>query len=195
MTLSYYTFKNPHDTRMVEIVDLPDKVERYFYLRDGVPSASYVPPTTELTLNQQAGDFLTDFIANPDRVLYVSPRVREVLASRGLIGEAVELLPFVLLDKRGRRVPDAYVIANPLMRVRCLDVERSKVRRRTGRPGQIVEIKSLHLCDEAIPEDAQLFRLEELPKLMVLRSDLLEAFQQAGLTGLAVHPTGTEIPG
>ncbi|AEI63576.1 hypothetical protein LILAB_08325 [Corallococcus macrosporus] len=107
----------------------------------------------------------------------------------------MELLPFVLLDKRGRRVPDAYVIANPLMRVRCLDVERSKVRRRTGRPGQIVEIKSLHLCDEAIPEDAQLFRLEELPKLMVLRSDLLEAFQQAGLTGLAVHPTGTEIPG
>ncbi|WP_163779409.1 imm11 family protein [Myxococcus vastator] len=195
MALCYYTFKSPHDARAVEIVDLPDKVERYFYLRDGVPSASYVPPTTELTLSQQAGDLLTDFIANPDRVLYVSQRVQDVLVSRALVGDVVELLPFILLNKCGRRVQDAYAIANPLMRVQCLDMERSKCRRRAGQSGQIVEIKSLHLRDEAIPKDAQVFRLEELPKMMVLRSDLLEAFQQAGLTGLAVHPTGTEIPG
>ncbi|WIG94159.1 DUF1629 domain-containing protein [Myxococcus sp. SDU36] len=195
MKYLYYTFKHPHDARAVEIVDLPDKVERYFYLRDGVPSAAYVPPSTELSFNEGAGDMLTDFIDNPDRVLYVSPRAQDVLASRGLIGSAIELLPFVLLDKRGRRVQEPYAIANPLMRVECMDHERSKCRRRTGAPEQIVEVKLLHVREGMIPEQAQLFRLAELPKLMVVRSDLLAALQEAGLTGLAVHPVGVGIQG
>ncbi|WP_095956610.1 imm11 family protein [Corallococcus macrosporus] len=195
MKYSYYTFKHPHDARAVEIVDLPDKVERYFYLHDGVPCASYMPPSAELSLNEGAGDMLTDFIDNPDRVLYVSSRAQEVLASRGLIGGAIELLPFVLLDKRGRRVRDPYAIANPLMRVECLDLERSKCRRRTGGQNQIVEVKLLHVREDAIPEQAQLFRLAELPKLMVIRSDLLAALQEAGITGVAVHPVGTNIQG
>ncbi|NVI98884.1 hypothetical protein HV824_12240 [Myxococcus sp. AM009] len=193
MKYSYFTFKHPYDARAVEIADLPDKVERYFYLRDGVPSAAYVPPSTELSLSEGAGDMLTDFIDNPDRVLYVSRRVQEVFSSRGLVGGAVELLPFVLLDKRGRRVQESYAIANPLMRVGCVDLERSKCRYRSGAANQIVEIKLLHVREDAIPEQAQLFRLAELPKLMVVRSDLLAAIQEAGLTGLAVHPVGMDI--
>lgn len=195
MPYSYHTFGHALDPRAVEIVDLPDKVEDYFYLRDGVPMASYLPPTTELSLYEGAGDMFTDFIDNPDRALYVSQRVQDVLSGRGLIGTAVELLPFVLLDKRSRRVREAYAIANPLVRVPCLDFERSKYRRSAGNPNELAEVKLLHLREDAIPDDAQLFRVAEFTEMMVLRSDLLEAFQQAGLTGLAVQPIGTPIPG
>ncbi|RKH12958.1 hypothetical protein D7Y13_25840 [Corallococcus praedator] len=195
MPYTYYTFGHAFDSRAVKVVDLPDKVEDYFYLSDGVPMASYLPPTTELSLYEEAGDMFTDFIDNPDCVLYVSQRVREVLASRGLVGEAVELLPFVLLDKRGRRVRESYAIANPLVSVPCLDFERSKYRRRVGRANELAEVNRLHLREDSLPDDAQLFRVAEYTEMMVLRSDLLEAFQQAGLTGLAVHPVGTPIPG
>ncbi|MCY1034840.1 hypothetical protein OV207_25560 [Corallococcus sp. BB11-1] len=179
----------------MEIVDLPDKVEDYFYLRDGVPMASYLPPTTQLSLYEEAGDMFTDFIDNPDRVLYVSQRVGEILSSRGLVGAAVEMLPFVLLDKRGRRVQESYFIANPLVSIPCLDFERSKYRRRASNPNELAEVNLLHLREDVLPEDAQLFRVAEFTDLMVLRSDLLDAFHQAGLTGLAVHPSGTTIPG
>ncbi|RKG86356.1 hypothetical protein [Corallococcus terminator] len=195
MPYSFYTFGHALDSRAVEIVDLPDKVEDYFYLSDGVPMAPYLPPTTELRLYEEAGDMFTDFIDNPDGVLYVSPQVCEVLSSRGLVGAAVELLPFVLLDKRGRRVRESYAIANPLVSVPCLDFERSKYRRRAGSPIELAEVNLLHLREDALPEDVQLFRVAEFTEMMVLRSDLLDAFHQAGLTGLAVHPTGTTIPG
>lgn len=194
MPYTYYTFGHSLDPRAVEVVDLPDRVDDYFYLSDGIPCASYLPPTTELSLYEGAGDMFTDFIDNPDRVLYVSQRVQDVLKGRGLVGSTVELLPFILLDKRGRRVRESYAIANPLVRVPCLDFERSKYRRASD-PNELAEVKLLHVREDAVPEDAQLFRLAELPRLMVLRSDLLEAFQQAGLTGLAVHPAGKTIPG
>lgn len=195
MSYSYYTFGHPMDPRVVRVVDLPDRAETYFYLSDGIPCASYLPPTTELSLYEEAGDMFTDFIDNPDRVLYVSQRAQEVLTNRGLVGTAVELLPFVLLDKRGRRIRESYSIANPLVRVPCLDFERSKYRRKASDPNRLAEVKLLHVREEAVPDNAQLFRLGELPRLMVLRSDLLEAFQQAGLTGLAVNPAGKTIPG
>ncbi|ABF90992.1 hypothetical protein MXAN_0085 [Myxococcus xanthus DK 1622] len=195
MSYRYYTFVHALDPRAVEIVDLPDKVDDYFYLRDGVPMGSYLPPTTELALYERAGDMLTDFIANPDTALYVSPNVQKVLADCGLTDAVVELLPFILLDKRGRQIRERYAIANALLKVPCLDFERSKYRRAASDPNEIAEIKVLCIREEAVPSDAQLFRLAELPEMVVLRSDLLEAFQQAGLTGLAVHPTGTEIPG
>jgi hypothetical protein len=195
MPYSYYTFGHALDPRVVEIVDLPDKVETYVYLSDGIPCASYLPPTTELSLYEEAGDMLTDFIDNPDRMLYVSQRAQEVLKNRGLVGTAVELLPFNLVDKRGRRVRESYSIANPLVQVPCLDFERSKYRRYTSDPNELAEVKLLCVREDAVPDNAQLFRLGELPRLMVLRSDLLEAFQQAGLTGLAVNPAGKTIPG
>ncbi|NVJ05697.1 hypothetical protein HUW63_10705 [Myxococcus sp. AM001] len=195
MSYSYYTFVHALDPRAVEIVDLPDKVDDYFYLRDGVPMAGYLPPTTELALYERAGDMLTDFIANPDTALYVSQSVQKVLADRGLTDSVVELLPFVLLDKRGRRVREQYAIANPLLKVPCLDFERSKYRRTASDPNEIAEIKVLYIREEAVPSDAQLFRLAELPEMVVLRSDLLEAFQQEGLTGIAVNRTGQKTPG
>ncbi|NVI98883.1 hypothetical protein HV824_12235 [Myxococcus sp. AM009] len=193
MSYSYCTLSPLLDPRAVQIVELPDKVERYFYLTKGRPVAPHLPPTTEFSLYERAGDMLTDFIGNPDCVLYVSERAQQVLAARGLVGAAVELLPFVLLDKRGRKMREPYFIANPLRSVSCVDRERSKYR--LDGPDEIGDIRMLHVRDDSIPGDAQLFRVAEFPEMMVLRSDLLEAFQQAGLTGLAVHPTGTEIPG
>ncbi|MFP2959050.1 imm11 family protein [Myxococcus sp. 1LA] len=193
MSYTYFTFKSALDPRAVQIVELPDKVERYFYLTKGRPVAPYLPPTTELSLYERAGDMLTDFIGNPDCVLYVSERAQQVLAARGLVGAELELLPFVLLDKRGRKLRESYCIANPLRSVPCVDRERSKYR--LDGPDEIGDIRMLCVREGSIPDDAQLFRVAEFPEMMVLRSDLLEAFQQAGLTGLAVHPTGTEIPG
>ncbi|GHG88967.1 hypothetical protein [Comamonas sp. JC664] len=195
MPYRYYTFVHALDPRAVEIVDLPDRVDDYFYLRDGVPMAGYLPPTTALALYERAGDMLTDFIANPDTALYVSQPAQKVMGERGLTDTVVELLPFVLLDKRGRRIREPYAIANPLLKVACLDFERSKYRRAASDPNEIAEVKVLCLREDEVPSDAQLFRVAEFPEMIVLRSDLLEAFQQAGLTGLAVHPTGTEIPG
>ena len=193
MAHTYYTFKNSLDPRAAEIVDLPDRVEKYYYLSDGISVAPYLPPSTKLSLYGEAGDTLTDFIDNPDRVLYVSQRAREILQQQGLSDGVVEYLPFVLLDKRGRRVREQYFIANPLLRVSCLDFARSRYSLDSDDPTDIGGITVLHMHEDRIPADARLFRVAEYTRLMVLRSDLLEVLRQAGLTGPHVQPVSTPL--
>ena len=191
--MTYYTFTHSLDPRAAEIVDLPDKVEKYYFLSDGIPVASYLPPSTELSLYSGAGDMLTDFVGNPDRVLDVSQRARDLMLQQGLSEDLVEYLPFILVDKRGRRLQEQYFIANPLLRVPCLERSLSKYRLNSDDPNDIGRIHVLHLVED-LPQEARLFRVAEFTRLMVIRSDLLETLQQAGLTGLHVQPVGTRLP-
>lgn len=191
--MTYYTFTHSLDPRAAEIVDLPDKVEKYYFLSDGIPVASYLPPSTELSLYSGAGDMLTDFVGNPDRVLYVSQRARDLMLQQGLSEDLVEYLPFILVDKRGRRLQEQYFIANPLLRVPCLERSLSKYRLNSDDPNDIGRIHVLHLVED-LPQEARLFRVAEFTRLMVIRSDLLETLQHAGLTGLHVQPVGTRLP-
>ncbi|HYO59978.1 imm11 family protein [Archangium sp.] len=193
MSYTYHTFKNSLDPRAAEIVDLPDRVEKYYYLSDGIRVAPHLPPSTELHLYEEAGDMLKDFIDNPDRVLYVSQRAREVLQQQGLSEDVIEYLPFVLLDKRGRRVREQYYIANPLVRVPCLDFTRSRYWLDSDDPTDLGGITVLHMLEDRLPADARLFRVAEYTRLVVLRSDLLEALRQAGLTGPHVQPVGMRM--
>ena len=46
---------------------------------------------------------------------------------------------------------------------------------------------------EQIPDDAMLFRLQELPRLIIMRSDLRDLIESAKLTGLCLAPMGEQI--
>ncbi|KFA87217.1 imm11 family protein [Archangium violaceum] len=193
MNHTYYTFKNSHDPRAAEIVELPDKVEKYYYLKRGRTMKPHFPPSTALCLYEEAGDMLTDFISNPDRVLYVSRRTQELLVRNGLPDDSIEYLPFVLHDKRGRVVREQYYIANPLMCISCFDLKSSRYWLESDEPPEIGDVEQLRLREDQLPADAKLFRVAEFPRLMVIRSDLLEAMRREGLTGLNVQPVGESL--
>ncbi|HYO53517.1 imm11 family protein [Archangium sp.] len=193
MTYTYFTVARGLDERVIQVHDLPDKVERYFNLRKAIPMGTLFPPTTVLSVHPRSGDMLTDFIDNSDSVLYASANAREVLVANGVGEGAAEYLPFILHDKQGRVVKERYFVVNPLRSIPCFDFERSSYETYPHKPEKISLLRTIQLRVDKIPEDARLFRMAESTPFVIIRSDLWEAIQKAGLTGLAVKPLGADV--
>ncbi len=194
MAYTYFTVARSTDERGIRVKDLSYKVERYFELSNAVPVGSRVfPPSTVLSIDPRSGDMLTDFIDNPDAVLYVSANAREVLFAKGVGDTAAEYLPFILHDKQGRVVKEQYFIVNLLRSIPCFDRKRSNFETYPHKPDKISLIWSIQLLEEQIPEDAKLFRMAEATDFIIIRSDLWEAIQKAGLTGLEVKALGEDV--
>ncbi|RYZ43712.1 MAG: hypothetical protein EOO71_02315 [Myxococcaceae bacterium] len=193
MAYSYFTVAHSLDERAIQVHDLPDMVEHYYRLTDVVPVGDLFPPSTVLSVHPRSGDMLTDFIDNSDAMLEVSANAREVLMAQGLGEGSAEYLPFTLHDKQGRVVKEQYFVVNLLRSVACFDLEKSRYKTYPKKPDKIYGIRSIYLREDRIAPDASLFRLAEYPRFIIIRSDLVEAIQKAGLVGLRVLPLGADV--
>ncbi|MCY1046161.1 hypothetical protein OV208_32925 [Corallococcus sp. bb12-1] len=193
MAYSYFTVAHSPDERAIQVHDLPDRVEHYYRLTDAVPVGNLFPPATVLSVHPRSGDMLTDFIDNSDAVLEVSANAREVLMAQGMGEGNAEYLPFTLHDKQGRVVKEQYFVVNLLRSVACFDLEKSRYKTYPKNPDEIYGIRSVYLREDRIPLDARLFRLAESLRITIIRSDLVEAVEKAGLVGLAVLPLGADV--
>jgi hypothetical protein len=176
-------------TSYIEDIIIPNEWE----LTEGVPIKHSVPESTTFKLSPKRGDMLCDFVPNLSRVLILSEPAIRLLQAEGLTGdELIEYLPIILLDKRGRPTRTRYYLVNPLLKVDCMDVEASEVLRATA-TGEILHVERLKIHEDKVPPDAKLFRLGECTEVILIRSDLLQRIQEAGLTGLVVKAQGEDI--
>lgn len=151
----------------------------------GVPLASQFPPTTEITLSTKSGSRFTDFIYTTARLILPSQRAWDLMRAEGVKEEHAEYLPFILKDRKGRVRPEKYGFVNPLVKVPCFDSEKSEYTPSARNiPGRLAGILRLHIHPEKVPEDVKLFRLAENTSTMLMRTDLLEKLQAAGMEGL-----------
>lgn len=133
-----------------------------------MPLAAHFPPTTEFLLSSKSGNRFTDFIYTVTGVILASQRAWELMKAEGVTDAQVEYLPFVLKDRK----------------VACFDFDKSKYKRLTSDPNKFAGISRLQILPEKVPEDAKLFRLAEDPDVNLMRTDLLEKLQGAGMEGL-----------
>lgn len=196
MAHDFCTFVVGDDRRAALIEELDSKVQKYWKLADGVAMGPLFPPTVEIRLAKAGGDLVGDFVDNIHTVVIVSEKARKVLEAEGVRGEAVvEYLPFVLRDKKRKKVPGQFAVVNALRLVPCLDREKSVFETFPG-SDEIVStsVKRILLHAGRIPADANLFRIAELPSQIAIRSDLVEKLKAAGCTGLSVLPCGERLP-
>jgi len=149
----------------------------------------------EIQLSKEAGDHLTDFLYSEDRLLVASGRAQEFLEGQRFLPEEIEYLSFRLKDKKGKVRPDPYCVVNPLVKVACLDVEKSNCNLFTNPVSGKVRsnVESIAVRDDAIPPDLRLFRLAEDPSRILIRSDLLAAIRKAKFTGLVAREPGEAL--
>jgi hypothetical protein len=149
---------------------------------------------TDKPLRIVKGSRLADFLWTPDRVLVVSERTGSFLEAQGLGGE-LQLLPFRLCDRKGAPRSERYALGQPFRKIDCLDPSRCEAELWTnpvsGEKKWMVE--SVQVDVSKIPPDARLFRLGEAPEVILIRSDLLQAIQDAGLTGLVAKELGQPL--
>lgn len=122
------------------------------------------------------------FLGNTGNLFAVDGATAAVFRAARTTG--LEVLPFVLLDHKGRvHSSDCYFL-NPLERIPCLNESESTVRR--SAKGQLMEIKQLVMSDAALPLARDFFRLGELPSIYLLSETLVEALLRQGCTNLSL---------
>ncbi len=126
------------------------------------------------------GIVVPDLVANNFHLHIVSSRLKHLLegSSEG------EFLPVSIYNHKGRVAEEDYYIANVFNAVECVDRSRSRCIESATRPGQLSILKSLQLDTQRIPAESQLFRLKEMPALIIIRSDLRARLEAAGVTGV-----------
>jgi hypothetical protein len=188
----YLVVQHGEDPRAWRIKGVGDAIPDDFRLVQGVRLAPDYPARVVLDLHPSSGNMKVDFVRNLDRVLIASGRARELLLASGVSEKDVELLPAFLRDKKGRVLDEPYTIVNPIGSIRCMDRKRSEFDTYTG-SDEVMGVGRLFMEPDRVPEHLVLFRLGEDPKLILVRSDLLEEIEGAGLTGLRAVPLGEPI--
>jgi hypothetical protein len=117
----------------------------------------------------------------------ISRRTREVLEASTT--NRVEFLPARITNHKRRVEPEEYFVLHPLDMVECIDTEASGVEWNRISPDRISRCRTLVLREDAIPADFKIFRLAHWGSSIIVRQDLAESLQGAGLTGLSFRPT------
>ncbi|AEI63720.1 imm11 family protein [Corallococcus macrosporus] len=189
--MEYHVFSLNPDPRVALLRDIDENVPDYRKLTDGVRLKGSIPESTTFTLSEEGGDMLCDFVENTSGTLIVSTRAREALETEGVTGDDFEYLPVILKDKRGRALKSRFYIVNPLQKIECMDRERSEFSA-SARTDKILSVQRLVVRHEQVPAELKLFRLGEWPRVIVIRSDLVQRLQ-AQLTGLFVVGPGEDF--
>ena len=189
----YFVVSMSHDYRAGWIKHLSEDIDNDYELSDGVPMKANFPPTAEIEIDKDSGDMLTDIIPNIGMDLIVSEKVKKILESDGLVeSDTLEYLPFVLKDKRGRVVKEQYYFVNSLLKIDCLDREKSDFSTYDD-DDEVCDVNGVFLLSDKVPENFRLFRLGEFPSVIVLRSDLVDRLNSEGVTGLSVVGMGVNL--
>lgn len=209
MSYKYYLFDHTNDPTF-GIIERLTGIQKTYMLNKGVLCQEYFPEICELTLHKRGGDIVTDIIDNIDRIVIISTFAKVIFEEFGVTKEKIEYLPFSLLNKKGKPTSDTpFYIANSLYKIDCADFQRIKenaeeecdeddpecafydgVYYNNNSREKISDFAYLYLKEDLLPEDAVFFRVGECPEYIIIRSDLVEALEKAGMTGLCLKEMG-----
>ncbi len=216
MSYSYFTFDLSDDSKIGVIEDI-DNVENDhiddFMLNEGISINQYFPADCELQFDNDSGDLVTDFIENIDNLVIISGNAKKIFEKFIVNNKFIEYLSFKLLNKKGKPAADTpFYIANSLYNLTCLDFEaiekkavengveddENSVRHkgvyyRSSAKIKVSDITFCSLNEDDLPKDAVFFRIGECPKHIAIRSDLVEALREAGMTNLNLIPCGERL--
>jgi hypothetical protein len=190
--LTYLVIGTASDPRAAYIDDIDGNVPDNSLIAEGVSLKKDISKANTFTLCEDGGDMLCDLVENTSGVLIVSAKARAVLEDAGVTGKLVEYLPFTLKDKRGRPTKQEFFIANLRQKVECVDRAKSDITV-SKVSGKLLGVDNLTVVEKKVPKDAQLFRLEEWPRVIVIRSDLAKRLRDEKLTGLKFYEQGEDF--
>ncbi|NTX63318.1 hypothetical protein HUA74_21945 [Myxococcus sp. CA051A] len=153
----------------------------------GISLAREFPMGGEVSFSDNYPDdrSLYDFQPNLMSGLLVSGRARKIIESLEVTN--AEWLPVVVKDQQGSVVGPDYAFLNLQGAEDAIDLERSDYRMDAIAKDQIDRINNLVLKPGTISPQAKMFRCTTYLRLILIREDVLAAFEQAGLTGFRTY--------
>jgi hypothetical protein len=142
------------------------------------PAPSYI----HIALTPTSGDFYPD-VFNSLFTLF-SNNVKKCLDTCGI--QNIQYFPVELMDAKSKTINTDYWLANIIGRISCLDVEHSDVKKNVFGTG--FKFKSFTI-DEQRTMGAEVFRLHEDGRLIILSERVYKALANTGLTGVVLENT------
>jgi hypothetical protein len=127
---------------------------------------------------------LYDFVTNLNGLIIANSKAKAVLDSFEI--DNLEYLSSWLYDHQKAVASKDYAIINVLGSVDVIDMKKSICVMDPITETQVQFIKKLVLDYDKIPNDAKIFRATTKLKLFLIRDDIKQAFEAAGLAGYKV---------
>jgi len=112
----------------------------------------------------------------------ISGKVKQLLQQEA--PGKIEFLPIKIINHKGRVASDDYFVLNPLETVDCIDKEASSVELDSLNKDMIDMCAQLVLKEDVIPPELKVFRTKYWRGRILIRRDLAQKMEQAGLTCL-----------
>lgn len=142
-------------------------------------------PVIELRQGPDHQGSIPDHVPTALAGMVVSSRFRQALEAAGV--DNIDYYDARILNTVTGAALDGYHVANIIGRVACLDREASVVEPAPGIPDAILDIYEMVLDYDRIG-DLRMFRLHELPFVILVDEGVKEAIQRAQITGVRLSP-------
>ncbi|CAM4049492.1 imm11 family protein [Corallococcus soli] len=188
----YYVLSTPGDESLC-ILDKEsgELCEMGWMFVEGIRARERYGPSASLAMTDDyPGVKLTDNLINTFGYWVISEALKALLEKEAHTD--IEYLPVPIINHKGRRTEGEFFIANPFAIVDCVDLGNSNVDESQMAPGLFGGIYRLALDGTRIPPEARLFRLKQMPKVIIVREDLRAALDAQGLTGLSYIAMGED---
>jgi hypothetical protein len=160
------------------------KVQDEYEIAEGVPRAKNFPQDARFVMSKRHKKqiALADCLDNLEAQPVVSERLKKFVESHE--AKMVEFLKVVIINHKGKPIPEPYYIMSPLTIVDCIDQERSKIRWNNIDPEFISGVLKLVLKAETIDPDLLLFRPKHLNDRVLINRKFAKEIEDAGFTGM-----------
>ncbi|RKH41554.1 imm11 family protein [Corallococcus sicarius] len=172
--VSYYPWVDDDDDESFACLDSFRKEElgdKDYLLDEGIPCKDWFPKELIFDLDKEGGSKLTDSIPNAFSLLVISSKLKGIL-ERQAPANPIEFLPVRLRTPRKKILEPSYFIANVQGTVACMNAKKSDFVMDSILKTQVQRFRRLVLDEKKIPKDVKIFRLAEMPSLILVREDL-----------------------
>ena len=133
-------------------------------------------------LDKKKGKLVADAVNGYVDIKVVSTRFREYLEKES--GAEFEFYPLRIRDHRGRVLPEQYWIANLMVKIPCMNAERSVFEWDSISEDQVYSFARLILDETKIPEGTKIFRLAEKEDLWLVEEQFaISIVKEMGFKG------------
>lgn len=180
----YSIFLPSDDPTFCVIEHLPESLqEKGWRIPEGLRMDHRYPSVVRLQMGSGfPGIVIPDMIENLESYCFVSQKLKDLLESE--VQTEIEFLPFMLYNHKGRVARDGCYIVNVIGTEDCVDLSRTEAREDPSVRGTFMSLRKLHLDDSRINPRAKLFRIQQMPKVMIIRDDLRKVLKEHNITGI-----------
>lgn len=179
--MEYYIFDAVSPNRDAPYLDLPDEIDLINSIMGKKPDFDELPIKIQANIDNDEKIVYTDII-NPGVPLF-SNKMKSTLDNLGI--DTIDYYPVQLINSETKEILAEYWLALVLKIIACIDLDKTEFKQTTSKTTVI----SRFSIDHNKVAGAKLFRLHNIPSLIIINEELKNALSKIGFNGVRFKPT------